>query len=163
MRYTFVFTGAFLEMSLGTDYAFVLNLKTGTGTIYDGGDRVLNFTRIAAVANAIVACLVHAEETKNRSIYISEIAMTTVNKIDPNKNWTLGEANTAELGKQVSESVKAGITDFQSTVGRMFCLYFGGPGYGMPFPKLDNELLGISELSELDVESVIKDVMAKES
>jgi len=169
MSFTFVFTGAFLEMALTTDYAFVLNIKSGTGTIYDGGDRVVNFTRIETVAKAIAACLAHSDETKNRSVYISETTLTQnqimaiVNKIDPSKDWTLGEANTVEVAKQVSENVKAGKTDFQSIVGSIFCLYFGGQDYGMPFPKLDNELLGILELSEAEVEAVIVEVMGKES
>jgi len=33
----------------------------------------------------------------------------------------------------------------------------------MPFPKLDNELLGISELSEEQLEAVIKDVATKDA
>lgn len=41
-------------------------------------------------------------------------------------------------------------------------MYFGGPEYGMPFSKVDNTLMGVSELSADRFEVVIKDIMIKE-
>ena len=153
-------------MGLTTDYAFILNLKSGTGTIHDGGGRVVNFTRINTVAKAITACLVDSEETKNRSVYVSELTMmqnqvvVIVNKIKPSKNGReLKEANISELLQQISENMKAGKKDFRSIMGSTFCLYFGGPDFGMPFPKLENELLGIPKLKESDVEAITGDML----
>lgn len=163
ISFSFVLTGGFLEMSLTN--GFVMDLKAGVATIYDGGDRVVNFTTIDTIAKSIVACLVHSEETKNCNIYVSEVA-TTQNRIlalakmiDPNKEWVLSEARSVEAEKQADENFRAGRTDLWSLMGSLIRMYFGGPQYGMPFLKLDNKVLGIDEIGEKGLEKVIKTII----
>ena len=64
MTYSLFFTGPFLDW--GLDTRFLVNVKEGKAKLYDGGDRIVTVITLATVAKAIVRCLNHLEETKNR-------------------------------------------------------------------------------------------------
>ena len=38
-------------------------------------------------------------------------------------------------------------------------MYFGGEQYGMPFQKLDNDLLGIKEMGDEELKGLIAKIM----
>lgn len=161
LSYTLLFTGGFLDCGMLTN-GLAMDLKKGTAIIFDGGNRVVNFTRVDTVAKAIVGVLGHPEETKNRNVYVSEVettqndVITLVNEIRAGKEWTLSEGNTVALEKQAEEASKVENPDQASMLGSLVRMYFGGPDYGMPFLKLDNELLGVRRLSREEFKAALK-------
>lgn len=163
MSYTLLFSGGFLELDLGN--FFFVDVPKREATLWDGGDAIVNFTTIGTIGKAIAQILVHSEETKNRTLYISEIATSQkkvielAKKLHPTKTWNLSYANTEVMEKQAEEAAKRGETDLMSIIGSLVRMYFGGPSYGMPFPKLDNELLGVKEFGEKELENVVRDAV----
>jgi nucleoside-diphosphate-sugar epimerase len=137
MTYSLVFTGGFLEMNLAG--GLLGNIKTGKVTLYDGGDRVVNLTTIGTIAKGLVAVLQNFEETKNRSVFMSEAALTQneviamAKEIDPNKSWEINHADTTELARQAIEASKLSNPPMMSMMGSVFRMYFGGPDYGQYF------------------------------
>ncbi len=164
MTYTFLFTGIFLDWGLGLQSGMILDVKTHRGTLYDGGNTVTSTTRLATVGRGIVGCLEHGEETRNRGVYIQDIAISQnkileiAKKLDPDAQWELTHADTAEMEKTAAEAVRRKDPDMTSMFGSIFRMYFGGEEYGMPFKKLDNELLGIKGMSDAELEQLIRDI-----
>ena len=164
MTYTLVFNGPFLDW--GVMVGFIVNLKNKSVDLYDGGDRMFSTTTLASIGKAAAGILKHPERTKNRTVYVQDTA-TTLRKMTAmgkkatgSTEWNenvvpvdelLGQA-WAELGKAqpnpdnfVMNFIKAGIW---------------GEGYGCHFQKTDNELLGLKELSDMEVQSLV-DGLAK--
>jgi len=164
MTYTLLFTGLFLDWGLGLQTGMILDVKAHSGTLYDGGNTIVSTTRLATVGKGIVGCLEHEEETKNRGVYIQDIAISQnkileiAKKLDPDAQWDLKHADTAEMEKTAAEAARRKDPDITSMFGSIFRMYFGGEEYGMPFKKLDNELLGIKGMSDSDLEELIKDI-----
>jgi len=165
MSYTLLFTGLFLDWGLEGD--MIVDIRGGKARLYDGGDRVVSFTTTTTIGKAITQILLKPAETKNRGVYVQDIATTQnaivkiARKVDPGKEWQLSHADTAELERQAEEAFKAGNPDMMAMVGSVFRMYFGGKEYGSPFSKLDNELLGIEGMGEAQVEALVKDIMTK--
>ena len=164
MTYSFLFTGIFLDWGLGLQSDMILNVKTHRGTIYDDGNTFISTTRLATVGKGIVGCLEHEEETRNRGVYIQDIAISQnkvleiAKKLDPDAEWELEHADTAEMERVAAEVARRKDPDMASMYGSIFRMYFGGAEYGMPFKKLDNELLGIKGMTESDLEELIKQI-----
>ena len=159
MSYTLVFNGPFLDW--GVMVGFIVNLKARSVDLYDGGDRMFSSTTLASIGKAVAGVLKQPEETKNRAVYVQDTA-TTLRKMAAmgkkatgSTDWKepvvpvdelLGQA-WAELGKAqpnpdnfVMNFIKAGIW---------------GEGYGCHFHQTDNELLGLKELSDVEVQDLL--------
>lgn len=185
MSYSLVFSGLFLDW--GLEVGMIVNVKEGKGTLYDGGDRVVSFTTTRTVAKAIVGCLLHLEETRDRGVYVQDVA-TSQNRIvelagglRPALEWTLEEADTEVLEREAHDAFLRG--DYADMVGsvsdsilrvggpaaisiscvadsrQVWRMYFGGEQYGMPFQKLDNDLFGIEEMGDQELKALIAKIM----
>ena len=128
MSYTLLFTGLFLDWGLQT--GMIVNIKEGKATLYDGGDRIVSFTTTTTIAKAIVGCLQHPEETKNRAVYVQDIA-TSQNRIvelakeitRPEVGWTdLKIADTAVLERGAEEAFRKG--DYANMVGSVSVFFY---------------------------------------
>lgn len=75
LSWTSVVNNAFLDWGLKA--RFLLDPVEGKATLWDGGEHRFGVTRLAAVAQAVVGVLRHPEETKNRSVYVQEAAVTS--------------------------------------------------------------------------------------
>ena len=108
MSYSLIFTGLFLDW--GLDTGMVVNVKDGKAKLYDGGDRTVSFTTTTTVAKAIVGCLQHPEETKNRGVYVQDVATSQnhiieiAKQVHPDKPWALETADTAVMEKEAHEA-----------------------------------------------------------
>jgi hypothetical protein len=162
MSYSLIFTGPFFDWGLRN--GFILNFKKREGTLYDEGLNIFSATTIDTIAQAIVGCLQHLKETENRGIYIQDAAVSQkqlldmAQKVDPQKKWTLNHASTAELEKAAFAAFERGDPDMMSMVGGALRAHFGGEEFGMPFKRLDNELLGIKGMSNDEVEKMVRDI-----
>lgn len=165
MTYSLLFTGLFFDW--GLENGMILGVKKRKGTLYDGGSSVISFSTIASIAKGITGCLLHPEETKNRGVYIQDVAISQkklvelTNKVNPGE-WDLKEASTEEMAKQAEAAYEQKDPNPMSMLGSVFRMYWGGEKYGQPFKKLDNELLGIKGMSDGEIETMIKNICMSE-
>jgi hypothetical protein len=87
--YTNVRNGASLDW--GLEQNFLLDLKSGSPRVYDGGDQLCSATTLASAGKAVVGVLEHPEETENRAVYVLDLqtsqnrSLVIVKKIAPEK------------------------------------------------------------------------------
>ncbi|KUJ17542.1 isoflavone reductase family protein-like protein CipA [Mollisia scopiformis] len=163
ITYTYVINGGFLDW--GLEVGFLLNTKEGKPTLYNGGDRQFSTTTLASVGQAVVGVLTHYEETKNRPVYIQSRTISQnhllelAKKVAPEKKFEPVVASTDDMKKSSDEKLAKGEVTMPVMVGYIFVSIFD-EAYGGRFVKLDNELLGVPEASDAEVEAILKKVLA---
>jgi hypothetical protein len=164
MTYTYIMNGGFLDW--GLKLGFILDLSQGKPSIYDGGDQLFSTTTTTTVGKAIVGVLSHYEETKNRAVYVQDTAtsqnklLDIVRKLTPGKTWEPVHVDLKDVKANSDANVAKGIRDMPTMFGYLFIANFG-KGYGRHFQKLDNELLGIKEMTDEQIEEVVKASLPK--
>ncbi|KAF4617014.1 hypothetical protein G7Y89_g15134 [Cudoniella acicularis] len=168
ITYTMVMNGPFLDF--GLNHGFLgLNLKEKKYSYVDGGVAKFSTSTLATVGKAVVGVLSKPGETKNRAVYIQDIAFTLKElfvlgkKALGEEGWTeVDGGSTAENEKSAYEKLAKGQKDMSVIVNFLMSAIFR-EGYGGHFQKLDNELLGIEELKESDVVALIKEIAASQA
>jgi hypothetical protein len=160
MTYTLVLNGPFLDW--GIKVGFVLGLEDRHVKLYDGGERVFSTTTLATVGKAVAAVLSKPDETRNRPVYVQDTAITLKKLYEMGKGATPGEVWTEEVvdtDKLVTEAWEVlkfdkdpSQTDY---VMKFIAAAIWGDGYGAHFDKTDNELLGIKELTDDEVQAIV--------
>jgi hypothetical protein len=166
ITYTYLFNGPFLDWGLKMN--FVLNMAQYKPEIYDGGDPLFSTTTMETVGKAVAGILAHYEETKNRAVSIQD-TLTSQNrllaiakKLTPGKTWQMVHVNTAEMKANADANVGKGIFDMNTMFAYLYVANFSkDKAYGAHFQKLDNELLGIKEKTEEEIEAIVKTYLPK--
>ncbi|APA11187.1 hypothetical protein SS1G_11394 [Sclerotinia sclerotiorum 1980 UF-70] len=159
LTYTYVRNGPFLDW--GLEHKLLLDLSSGTSTIYDGGDVLFSTTTLETIGKAVVGVLEKFEETKNRAVYIQDIQITQnrllelAKKVAPEKKWESVHAETAKILASSNERAARGEFNMEVIIGYIIVSVFG-KGYGGRMEKTDNELLGLKEKTDADVEAILK-------
>ena len=163
--YTLVCNNAFLDW--GLEKNFVLNWKEDKPKLFDGGDKLFSATTLDSIGQAVVGVLTHPEETKNRFVYVKDIdvsqkqLLAIAKKVSgPGKKWeepTL--LDTAELEKSSYESLAKGEVTPPVMFNFLFRVIFGPEEYGGRFVETDNELLGVKEMTEGDLEAIFESII----
>ncbi len=159
MTYTLICSGPFLDW--GIMVGFLMNLKEKSITLFDGGDRVFSTTSLPNLARAVASVLTHLEQTKNRAVYVQDTA-TTMNKLAAMGKKAVGADGWKENIVSVDELVEQGWAELKKDKPNpaVFAVKFivasiCGEGYGSRFEKLDNELLGLEQMSDAEVQSLV--------
>ncbi|KAK3378693.1 hypothetical protein B0T24DRAFT_137826 [Lasiosphaeria ovina] len=155
--YTVVINGPFLDW--GVQVGFLVNLKKKQVTLYDGGDRHYSVTTLGGIAKGVAGVLKKPAETANRPVYIQETTVSQRRLYELAQKatggpdgWTVQEVNTADILAQ-AEAEKA--KDPHSFKFIIVAVYADGYGSLFDKEKLDNELLGIKELTEEEVQEIV--------
>ncbi|KAJ5172764.1 hypothetical protein N7492_005357 [Penicillium capsulatum] len=162
--YTMVRNGPFLDWSLSI--GFFLNLTGGTTPFYDGGDRPFSTTTLATIGRAVVGVLHHFEATKNRAVYVHDLVTTqrkmlaVAQKIVPSLQWTPTDVDTAQMKAIAQENHDKGNFNLEASMGFLCCSVFG-EGYGGEFQEVDNELLGIPQKNDAELEEIMRGMFQK--
>ncbi|TGO35265.1 hypothetical protein BHYA_0164g00090 [Botrytis hyacinthi] len=157
--YTFIRNGAFLDW--GLEYNFILDVTSGKPSIYNGGDKLFSTTTLETVAQAVVAVLSKFQETKNRAVYIQDVQisqnrlLSIAKKVAPEKKWEPVPVKTADLFKSSNEKLAKGEITMEVMVGYLLVSVFG-EGYPSRWEKSDNELLGLKEKTDAELEAIVK-------
>ncbi|KAF3766967.1 NAD(P)-binding protein [Cryphonectria parasitica EP155] len=163
LSWTTVSNGAFLDW--GLEHNFLLDAGQGKATLWDGGEHKFGMTSLAAIGQAVVGVLRNPEETKNRTVYVREAAVSMkqlvsiVQDLNPGKKWTIEEASTFDAAKKSGEAMTKGNNDFSAIAGFIFRVTFGKDA-GADVAVNDNQLLGVHELNERELKEVVKNVLA---
>ncbi|KAH8160475.1 hypothetical protein CIB48_g7773 [Xylaria polymorpha] len=161
ISYTSVITGPFFDWCLKA--GLILNIGEKSIALYDGGERYFSATTLESVGKAVVGVLKNPEETKNRAVYVQDVALTqkqirTIAEKVTGTAWQAKEVSVAnevlpaafaELKKENPDPHKFAIP---MIIGSIF-----GEGHGSHFQKLDNELLGLKQFTDAEVEAVLAD------
>ncbi|KAI1753798.1 hypothetical protein F4782DRAFT_495695 [Xylaria castorea] len=159
ISYTAIITGPFFDWGLKA--GLLINPKEKTITLYDGGERHFSTTTLESIGKAVVGVLKKPEETKNRTVYVQDAAPTlkqlkAVAEKVTGSTWQGKEVSVendilppafAELKKEIPDPSKFALPMITASIW--------GEGYGSHFKKLDNELLGLRELTEAEIEAVV--------
>jgi NmrA-like family len=125
---------------------------------YDGGERKFSTTRLETIGKAVAGVLKHAEETKNKDIFVHE-AVVTQNQLAAlsGKKWEAEDVSTDVLEREAYAELGKEQPNFASAMFGFAKRAVWGEGYGGEFTKVDNELLGISMMSEKEIEQLVKE------
>lgn len=160
LTYTIIPTGPFLDW--GILAGFIINLKAKSVNLYDGGERVFSATSLPTIGKAVVGVLTHPEETKNRAVYVQDTATTLKHLTALGKKATGGAEGWTETVVPLDEGLEQAWAELKNDKPNPTILALGfiraaifGEGYGAHFEKLDNDLLGIQELSDSELEAFV--------
>jgi NAD(P)-dependent dehydrogenase (short-subunit alcohol dehydrogenase family) len=166
--YTFVYNNSFLDWQL--QIGFMVNLKDHTATLYDGGDVLYSATRLSTIGRALAAIAKNLDVTKNRHIYIHDIAITQNQIIEiakrvDGKEWITTAASTAEIEEKSHKALKS--SDPAEVAGSalgFIARACWGEGYGGDFSKKsNNDFLGLPGLSTEGLEELVRDIIENNS
>lgn len=164
MNYTLICTGPFLDW--GMMVGFIMNVKEKSISLYDGGDRVFSATSLPTIGKAVAGVLTHPEQTKNRAVYVQDTA-TTLKKLAAMGKKATGPDGWKESVVPIDEVVEQAWAELKKEKPRPEVFVYNfikasiwGEGYGSHFEELDNELLGIEEMSDAEVQGLV-DSLAK--
>ncbi|KAL2016186.1 hypothetical protein VTK56DRAFT_4075 [Thermocarpiscus australiensis] len=159
LTYSIILNGPFLDW--GIMVGFLLGVKNRRVRLYDGGDRIFSTTTLPTIGKAVAAVLKKPEETKNRPVYVHDTTTTLKALYEKGKKATPGEKWTEEvvqiddeLGEAWAE-LKKERPDPNNFVMKFIHAAIWGEGYGAHFEKTDNELLGIKELTEDELQEIV--------
>lgn len=107
----------------------------------------------------------HPEETKNRPVYVQDMAISQskmlelARKVAPEKKWNPITMNLDEEEKWANEKFAQGDLSLPVMYAYLSLVMFRD-GYGSRMEKVDNELLGIKGTTEADVEAIFEKLLA---
>jgi len=159
MTYTYVINSAFLDW--GFQHNFILDISQSKPTIFGSGDELFSTTTVSTAAKAVLGVLKNYEETKNRAVYIHDavvsqnILLAIVKKYTPGKIWRPMHVNLGQLKDDSDSNLEKGTYDM-STLYSYLCVALFSNGYGGRLEQTDNELLGIKEMTQNEIEDVVK-------
>lgn len=117
-------------------------------------------TTLADIGKAVVGVLRHPEETKNRAVYVQSATVTQNQlleigkKINPSFKAPIQDMSIEQLKKEGYEKLDRG--DVPGAMYDFILVSVFGKDYGGYWgEKNDNELLGITTLSEKQLEDVV--------
>ncbi|KAI1658913.1 NAD(P)-binding protein [Daldinia decipiens] len=156
ITYTLISTGPFLDM--GLQYGFLIDVKGKNITLWNGGDRPFSSSTISSTAKAVSEVLKHLEETKNRNVYVNNVQISLkklleqAKKVVGSDGWKSEVKSTDENLKQAYTELEKGNNDRMAFIASAVW----GEGYGGDFKKVDNDLLGVKEFSDAELQDFIK-------
>lgn len=160
LSYTLVVTGPFLDWGLMV--GFIINVKNKSANLYDGGDRIFSTTTLADIGKAVAGVLRKPAETKNRAVFVQSAATTLKSLVAAGKKatgssegWTETVVKVEDLEAEAYAELKKEKPDPSIFAVKFIQVGIFGEGYGAHFQKLDNELLGVKELSAGELEALV--------
>ncbi|KAI1371322.1 NAD(P)-binding protein [Hypoxylon crocopeplum] len=165
ITWTAVACGPFLDW--GVSASFLVNAKDRKIELPDGGNLKTSTTTLADVGRAVVGVLRNLEQTKNRVVYVQS-AVITQRKLLEYVKKVVGSDGWTEDVTSIDEQVRLSFAEAEKE-NPNFWVLFGGTvkaaiwkeGYGGLFQKLDNDLLGVKQMTDAEVAAVVAQSVPK--
>ncbi|OLN84884.1 hypothetical protein CCHL11_03964 [Colletotrichum chlorophyti] len=162
--YTLITNGAFLDMAIRTSFMGV-DVKNKRLSLFNDGENVIPYTMTGDVAKAVVGVLLHPEETVNRTAYIhsvnkSQKQMGAIAKEAVDGSW---ETTTVDVDAKYAdsmESIKKGVKT-PDVMYPQLIYACSKKEFAQPWPKSDNALLGIKEMSDEELKAVFREIASE--
>lgn len=159
LEYTIFSIGAFIEFVL--DYPFFIDWQSRTVQLFDDGKQPFSVTSTTSIGKAVARALQQPEATRDRNLFVHEAVLTQekllqlCKKHSGPKQWTetrvSGEDEFVKAKKRVEEE---GLGDPFVLLPLVLACTLSGK-FTAAYQEVDNELLGISMLSEKELEDKI--------
>ncbi|CCF33274.1 hypothetical protein CH063_05493 [Colletotrichum higginsianum] len=165
LTYTTISNGAFLDWNLRTGF-IKINIKNKKVELMDGGDVVIPWTLLDHVGRATANVLLHAEQTKNRSVYISTVEKSQKEMFKlaqealGSDGWTVSSLDMGMVYQESLREMKAGNLTFE-VFGNMILYCNSRLDYSGKWEKDDNALLGIQPWSDEEVRQLIRSIASE--
>ncbi|KAL7794423.1 hypothetical protein V8C37DRAFT_69102 [Trichoderma ceciliae] len=160
LSYTLIYCGPFFDWGLEHDFLFK---SSGSKPIlYDGGNNVFSTSTLATISEAVVAILSKPEETKNRAVRFQSTAISQkalfelAKEVAPQRDWQPEVVNMDDATRISDERLAKGLFDAETFTPYLFRA-ISDPRYGQKFETLDNELLGLKQLTEAEIREIVKE------
>ncbi|KAJ5784448.1 NAD(P)-binding protein [Penicillium pulvis] len=164
MSYTGITTGPFLDWGLTKGF---MNMVQKRVHLYDGGDRVFSTTSLPTIGRTVCAVLSRPVETENRMIKVHDIATTQntlfamARKAVGPDGWTVETSPLATMLQRSWIDFHEGKQELATMLGFIATASWG-EGYGGYFEQTDNQLLGIQQMTEQDVQELVNNLWGKQ-
>ncbi|KKP06459.1 hypothetical protein THAR02_01417 [Trichoderma harzianum] len=159
LTYTFAYSGPFFDW--GLEHNFIFKSAGSKPILYDGGDTVFSTSTLDAVAQAVVAILNKPEETKNRAVRFQSAALSqnqllkVAKEVAPERDWQPEVVKIDDVTAAADERLAKGIFGPETFIPYLVRAV-NDPRYGPQFTTLDNELLGVKQLTEAEIKDIVK-------
>jgi len=160
MSYTLVCTGPFLDWGLMV--GLIMNVKGKSIKLYDGGHRRFSTTSLPTIGKAVAGVLKHPDATKNRAVYVQDTATTLQELLAKGQKatggaegWKVEEVAIEDVLAKAWEELKKEKPNPDNWVYQFIYAAIWGEGYGALFERLDNELLGVEQMGEGEVQGLV--------
>jgi uncharacterized protein YbjT (DUF2867 family) len=163
--WTAIANGMFLDW--GLEMGVIVDPRSHTATLYNGGDIPFSATTLADVAKAVLGVIDNQDKTANRVVYVHSARVTQNHLIRCAKEkdmaeWDLIEETTDSIKhnsfKELEKGEKADVD--AAMLGFCFTAMFDVQ-YGCDFSdKLDNEVLGVRKMNEMEVKKLVESCMS---
>ncbi|TLD34131.1 hypothetical protein PspLS_00658 [Pyricularia sp. CBS 133598] len=157
MTWTAVSCGTFLDWALRSSFAKI-DIFNRKATLMDGGSNVTAWTTLDDVGKAVAEVLLRPLETENRPVYVHSVQKSCQEMLKlcqdafgtTSEDWAVVHADAKAEFDRAEDKVKAGEVD--GGVFQAMMLYtLSQPDMAHPWPKSDNELLRVKEMSDAEV------------
>ncbi|KAK3695804.1 hypothetical protein B0T22DRAFT_418648 [Podospora appendiculata] len=159
--YTLVINGPFLDWCAAV--GLTVDVKKKHIVLYDGGERKYSATTLGSVGKAVVGVLRHTEETRNRPVYVQDVAISQRELAEIAKRATGGPDGWTEEVAGTEEALGRGWAELKGEKPNPMVFFIEflkaviwGEGYGSLFEKVDNELLGLKGLTDGEVQTILE-------
>jgi uncharacterized protein YbjT (DUF2867 family) len=156
IEYTLFAVGPFLEFVMSMP--FLADIMTQEVALFDNGEHSFSSTSISSVGKAVAGALRNTEATKNRLVRVHDIVLTQSKVLDlakkysgPDVKWTINPVNAEAELDAILDAVKTSGLDLFNTLAMLKAALLGGK-FEAEFKTLDNELVGLSIISDDDFE-----------
>ncbi|KAM0450018.1 hypothetical protein ACHAPV_008650 [Trichoderma viride] len=159
LTYTFAYSGAFLDW--GLEHQFLLKTVDSKPQLFDGGNTVFSTSKLDTVAEAVLAILSKPEETKNRAVRFQSAAISQngllalAKEVAPQRNWEPEVVKIDDVIRVADDRLSKGLLDHETFIPYLFRAIHD-PRYGPKFETLDNELLGLKQVTEAEIKDIFK-------
>lgn len=165
LTWTVVANGPFLDWNLHTGFMGI-DLRGRRASLFDGGDNRVVWTTLDSVGRAVAGVLQHAEETADRAVFVQSVVKSPREMVR-HAEAALGGAKFETEDVDAGEANQKALADLFSgkanmlTFGTMIRYANARPEMSSPWAKTDNALLGVPEMSDGELESLIKEIAAR--
>lgn len=158
LEYTRFAVGAFLEYTTGQ---LLLDIENRSVELVDDGTHPFSTTSVDSVGKAIAGALLVPEETKNKVVFVQDAALTQAQvlriakgQVSHGDEWTETHISGEEAVRRAEKGIAEGNVDFHKVFAQLSAALLSGK-YKVKYDRLDNELLGLKQLSADEVEDKI--------
>ncbi|KAK1726044.1 uncharacterized protein BDZ83DRAFT_718814 [Colletotrichum acutatum] len=159
MTWSVICNGAFLDWNLRTGF---MNID-----IYNKKN-VHVWTTLESTGKAVSGALLHPVETENKPVYVHSVNKSQKQMVDLCKEalgtdvWTESKSNMDQVFAGALKEFQAG-NHSMKVFGDMIRYANSRPDFSCPWPKDDNPMLGVKEMSDDEVKSLIKSIATEKA
>ena len=156
MTYSVICTGPILDVEIraGT----IMNLRNKTICLFDGGNHVFSTTTLPTIGKAVIGVLTHLEETKNRVLFVQDIA-TTLQRLGVMGEKAVGAVGWRKIHVSVYDILDRAFAELDSRLPGFGPKFLQAALYGQDFvshfERIDNERLGLGQMSDTEVQHLV--------